>query len=99
MSIEVKDPETKNKVEIPKKYVAIIKNDDYTSFDFVERVLQIVFNHPSDAAKAIAMDVHNKGEGVAGGPYQYDVCETKCTEAMDIAKRFEMPLYLEPREA
>lgn len=99
MSIVEKDPTTKNKIEIPKKYVAILKNDDYTTVDMVVLILQRVFGHNMEQAYTLAMETHNKGETIAGGPYQLDVCQTKCDEAIMMARKSEMPLILEPREA
>jgi ATP-dependent Clp protease adaptor protein ClpS len=95
----VKKPETNLKMQKPKNYLAVILNDDYTSFEAVEFILQKIFHKNGEDAQVIANEVHKNGKGIAGGPYTFEVCETKVYMAMDIAKQNEMPLRLTIEEA
>ena len=90
---------TESKVAKPKQYVAVILNDDFTSFDAVHFILEKIFQKSYDEARAIALTVHKDGKGIAGGPYTFEVCETKCYMAMTLAKQNEMPLIIQPQEA
>jgi ATP-dependent Clp protease adaptor protein ClpS len=90
---------TDNKTKKPKKYVAVINNDDFTSFDMVILILQRFFEKSENDATVIANEVHKNGSGVAGGPYTFEVCETKCYMAMNLARQFEMPLAFDIQEA
>lgn len=95
MSVDlIEDKETKTVIKKPDNYVVVILNDDFTTFDCVIYVLVEIFHKNVEEAHQIAYDVHEKGKGIAGGPFQYDVAETKASVAMDIAKEMEMPLKL-----
>jgi len=54
------------KIKIPKKYKAILLNDNFTTVDFVISVLVGIFNKSMDDALRITTHVHNNGNGIAG---------------------------------
>lgn len=89
-----KKTDTATVLKKPETYVVVVLNDDFTTFDAVIYILANIFHKTFEEAEMIARDVHEKGKGIAGGPFQYDVAETKATVAMDIAKEMEMPLKL-----
>jgi ATP-dependent Clp protease adaptor protein ClpS len=85
----------KRKVEKPKKYKAVMYNDDYTPMDFVTIILMEVFHKPGTEAVKLMMDVHKKGKGIAG-VYTKEICETKCTKANQFAKASGYPFLVQP---
>jgi ATP-dependent Clp protease adaptor protein ClpS len=93
------DEKTDNKVKKPKQYVAVILNDEYTSFEAVEYILHRFFEKTLEEASIIAHEVHKSGKGIAGGPYTFEICEMKCYMAMSLAKQYQMPLVVTPQEA
>lgn len=96
-----KDPiaEKKNKIKKPRLYKVIYLNDDYTTVNFVVDTLIKFFNKSFEEAISLAMNIHNKGTGVAG-IYTLDVAETKANLTMDLARKngFPLLLILEPEE-
>jgi len=84
----------KQKVEPPKKFKVVFYNDDYTPMDFVVLVLEQIFHHPSAAAQAIMLDVHNKGRGVAG-VYSKEIAETKAHMVNQTSVQYGHPLKAE----
>lgn len=95
---KIKD-KIENKVAKPKQYVAVILNDDFTTFEAVHYILQRFFQKSFDEAQTIAQEVHKSGKGIAGGPYSFEVCEMRCYMAMSLAKQNDMPLIISPQEA
>jgi ATP-dependent Clp protease adaptor protein ClpS len=79
-------------IKPPPRFVCVLKNDDFTSMEFVVEVLMAVFKHTEDEAVAIMFAVHQKGQGVAGKPTSRDVAETRRAAAMDLAKESGHPL-------
>jgi ATP-dependent Clp protease adaptor protein ClpS len=79
------------KLSSPPKFNVILLNDDSTPQDFVVIVLQQTFNKTLEDAKAVMLDVHEKGRGIAG-TYSYEVAEQKCVEAITEARRNGFPL-------
>lgn len=90
----------KNKVKIkkPKYYKVIMHNDDYTTMEFVIKILIKVFNKSFIDAEKIMIDVHKKGRGIAG-IYSYDIAVTKVATAMSMAKSEGFPFKLTTEEA
>ena len=85
------------KVHKPKKYKAVMYNDDYTPMDFVVVVLTEIFHKPFDEAVRLMMDVHKKGRGIAG-VYTKEICETKCVKACEYAKSIGHPFLVAPEQ-
>lgn len=85
----------KNKIKIkkPKQYKVIMYNDDYTTMEFVINILANVFNKNLLEAEKIMLDVHQKGQGIAG-VYPYDIAVTKVATSISMAKEEGFPFKL-----
>lgn len=77
----------------PRRFKVIIYNDDFTTMDFVVRVLREVFYKPFADAKQLMLDVHNKGQAIVG-IYTYDIAKSKVRKATDMARAENFPLRL-----
>ncbi|MBK6516370.1 MAG: ATP-dependent Clp protease adaptor ClpS [Polyangiaceae bacterium] len=87
------DLEKREKVEKARRFRVLFHNDDYTTMEFVIRVLMKFFFKTETEATQIMLSVHHKGHGVAG-VYPRDVAETKVSQVMDYAKEHGMPLLV-----
>ena len=83
--------ETRQKTRKPTLYKVILLNDDYTTMEFVLRILETVFHKTPAAAHRIMMQVHTEGNGVCGA-YSHEVAETKVATVQDLARRDGFPL-------
>lgn len=77
----------------PRRYKVILHNDDYTTMDFVVRVLVEHFAKSLAEATHIMLQVHHRGSGVAG-VYPRDVAESKVEAVSAEAKAEGHPLKL-----
>lgn len=77
----------------PHKYSVIFHNDDFTTMDFVVKVLMEVFFKSEVEAISIMMDVHKKGKGIVGS-YSYDLALTKKDRATAMAREEGFPLRI-----
>src|SRR5215468_7983093 len=82
---------TKPQTKRPSLYRVLLLNDDYTPMEFVVHVLERFFNKDHGAAHRIMMHVHQHGIGECG-IYTYEVAETKVTQVMDFARKYQHPL-------
>ena len=87
----------KDKVKPPRNYFVLFKNDDYTTMEFVTYALMYYFSKTKTEAEKIMMNVHTKGEGIAG-VYPFQVAEQKAYEVMLEAKELDYPLQVNLRE-
>lgn len=85
-------------LEPPKKYVVILHNDHYSTWEFVIDVLKKVFHKSEDEAVAITTNVHNNGFGVCG-KYSYEIAEMKVMQVHTMAKAGGFPLRSTMQEA
>ncbi|MBV5279666.1 MAG: ATP-dependent Clp protease adaptor ClpS [Campylobacteraceae bacterium] len=85
--------ETIEEVEVksPKLYKVLLLNDDYSSMDFVIKVLMGIFHHSFEKATDIMLSVHEKGSGLCG-IYDYEIAETKVAHVRKMAKNEKFPL-------
>jgi ATP-dependent Clp protease adaptor protein ClpS len=75
----------------PGRYSVIMHNDNYTTMDFVIKVLVSVFNHSEDKATALMQTIHNRGKANVG-TYSFEIAETKAAQTMTMAKNEGYPL-------
>ncbi len=88
--------ESTPKLKKPPKFGVILHNDDYTTMEFVIEVLQRFFNKSGDVAARIMLEVHEKGQGIAG-IYARDVAETKVVQVTEYAREHQYPLKVTMR--
>ena len=88
----------KVKLKVPRHYVVVMLNDDFTTMEFVVNVLIEIFHKDPITAEAIMMDVHKKGRGIVGA-YPRDIATTKVDEAMARAKAEGFPFRMTLEEA
>jgi ATP-dependent Clp protease adaptor protein ClpS len=69
----------------------LLLNDDYTTMDFVVRVVESVFNKQPAEAFRIMLLVHTEGRGLCG-VYPWDVAETKVDAVHQLAQSAGFPL-------
>ena len=74
-----------------KKYGVFLLNDDYTTMDFVVKILTEVFALPQERAVAVMLLVHHEGKGLCG-IYTKDIAETKQQQVILLANNAGYPL-------
>jgi ATP-dependent Clp protease adaptor protein ClpS len=89
--IKFKKIKTQAKIKEPEFYEVILLNDDFTTMEFVVKVLQLFFNMTKPTANKIMLKIHNDGSAVCG-VYPYEVAETKVMEVINFAKQKQYPL-------
>ena len=77
----------------PRRYKVIIHNDDFTTMEFVVKVLVTVFFKSESEAESLMMGVHKTGSAVVG-VYSYDIAMSKVRKATDMARAESFPLKL-----
>src|SRR5206468_7384268 len=75
----------------PERYKVVLLNDNYTTMEFVLRVLETVFQKSPAEAYRIMMHVHVNGSGIAG-VYPFELAETKVETVTSMARHAEFPL-------
>ena len=83
--------EIEKKLEKPKLHKVLLHNDNYTTMEFVVKVLIQVFHHSEAEAMRIMLQVHHNGIGVAG-VYSFEIAETKVVQVTELARQNEFPL-------
>ena len=81
----------KPRLKRPPLYRVVLLNDDYTTMEFVVRVLQAIFHHPEEKAAQIMLHVHQKGRGICG-VYTREIAESKVEQVLQYAAQNEHPL-------
>ena len=89
--IKLKKNKTQVKIKKPDFYEVIFLNDDFTTMEFVVKVLQLFFNMTKPKANKIMLKIHNDGSAICG-VYPYEVAETKVIEVINFAKQNQYPL-------
>lgn len=82
----------------PKQYKVIMLNDDFTTMDFVVRILTEIFNKDRLSARALMLMVHKKGSASVGC-YPYDIAMSKVDKALSLAKKEGFPFRMRVEEA
>jgi ATP-dependent Clp protease adaptor protein ClpS len=79
--------------KFPKHYRVIFHNDDFTTMEFVVKVLIEVFFKSQSEATAIMLAVHETGKGVVG-LYSYDMAVSMTKKATSMAREAGYPLRI-----
>jgi ATP-dependent Clp protease adaptor protein ClpS len=87
------DSRIDERVDTPRLWRVLLHNDDFTTQEFVVFVLETVFQKDPAEARAIMLNVHHSGIGLAG-LYTRDVAETKQRAAQRLAEQQEFPLLV-----
>ena len=77
----------------PRRYKVIIHNDDFTTMEFVVKVLITVFFKSEPEAQTLMLKVHHSDKAVVG-IYTYDVAMSKIRKATAMAREEGFPLRL-----
>jgi ATP-dependent Clp protease adaptor protein ClpS len=88
----------RTRLQEPRLYRVMLLNDDYTTMDFVVKVIIAVFHRSASDATRIMLDVHRKGRGVVG-TYTRDIATTKVARVHEMARENEFPLRATAEEA
>ena len=75
----------------PSMYKVIIHNDDYTTMEFVVKILVNVFGKSLEKASQIMLNVHRQGKGICG-LFIYSIAETKVETVHKLARENGFPL-------
>lgn len=88
-------PHTDTDIEIqtPKMARVIMLNDDFTTQEFVVRILKTIFQKNKQDAVRIMLEIHNNGSGICG-IYPYDIAQSKAQKAIDEARNELFPLRI-----
>jgi ATP-dependent Clp protease adaptor protein ClpS len=78
-------------IQYPPNYNVIFHNDNFTTMDFVVRVLIDIFHHSNDEAHKIMMSIHQKGHDVVG-TYPHSIAITKRNITIEMARSCGFPL-------
>ena len=81
------------RIEPPKKYKVVFHNDDFTTMDFVVRVLMEVFFKLETEAIELMLKVHNEGKATVG-VYSRDIALSKVSRASKMARAENFPLSI-----
>ncbi|MDR2082012.1 MAG: ATP-dependent Clp protease adaptor ClpS [Campylobacteraceae bacterium] len=82
---------TRTDAKIPKRYIVYLLNDDFTTMDFVVKVLVLYFGHNPRSAFDIMMKIHKEGRAACGA-YPFEIAETKVVQVHTYAKANNFPL-------
>lgn len=77
----------------PRRFKVIIYNDDFTTMDFVVKVLTTVFFKSPAEAETLMLQVH-KNQSAVVGIYSYDIAQSKVQKATRLAREAGFPLRL-----
>lgn len=88
---------TNVKIKEPKRYKAVMYNDDFTPMDFVVDILMTIFKKNEEEAFQIMMTVHNSGKAIVG-VYSYDIAKSKVEESVAIAREEGYPFKVKVEE-
>jgi len=87
LAVETARPRLKR----PPLYRVLLLNDDYTTMEFVVKVLQAIFHHSEEKAEQIMLHVHQRGAGICG-IYTREIAESKVEQVIQYAQQNQHPL-------
>ena len=88
----IKEREHTN-IKEPRRFKVIIHNDDFTTMEFVVKILTTVFYKSTIEAESLMLMVH-KSQSATVGIYSYDIARTKIAKATSLARDEGFPLRL-----
>ena len=90
---------TYSRIKEPRQYNVIMLNDDFTTMEFVVKILKVVFFKSETEAQTLMLQVHHSDKAVVG-IYSYDIAVSKVNKATQMARNEGYPLRLtyEPEE-
>ncbi len=77
----------------PRRYKVYIHNDDFTTMNFVVKILMVVFFKSAEEAETLMMKVHRSDKALVG-VYSYDIAVSKVRKATQMARDEGFPLRL-----
>ena len=77
----------------PRRYKVYIHNDDFTTMEFVVRILMTVFFKSEAEANRLMLLVHHSDKAIVG-IYTYDIAASKVRKATQVARDEGYPLRL-----
>ena len=77
----------------PRRYKVYIFNDDFTTMQFVVKILVCVFYKNQTEAETLMLKVHHTGMALVG-VYTYDIAVSKVRKATQMARDEGFPLRL-----
>lgn len=77
----------------PRRFKVIIHNDDFTTMEFVVKILMTVFFKSEAEAESLMLQVHKSRSAVVG-IYTYDIAQSKIQKATRMAREEHFPLRL-----
>jgi len=86
MKNDAQEMTAKRKEKPAPKYVLILLNDQFHSFEYVINMCKTVFNYSDEQGKSIANEVHNQGKCIIWGPGPLEVAELKQDQVHAIGK-------------
>lgn len=88
----------REKNDYSEQYNVVMINDDFTTFEFVMKMLRTVFFKSIGEADRLTLKVHQEGRSVIG-TYSYDIAVSKVNKAMEMARQEGFPFRLEVEPA
>lgn len=82
---------TQERVKRPEKFDVVFHNDDFTTMEFVVKVLRQVFFIPQEEAFEIMLKVHHSGKATVGS-YILDIARSKAQATIRMARAEGFPL-------
>ena len=77
----------------PRRYKVYIHNDDFTTMEFVVKILVTVFFKTEVEAESLMLTVHHSDKALVG-VYSYDIAVSKVRRATQMARDEGFPLRL-----
>lgn len=85
--------DTTQKIKLPRLYKVVIHNDDHTPVEFVIVLLVNIFKYAQSNAVQLTLDVHNKGQAIAG-IYPLEIAEQKVVDSTRLSRSNGFPLVV-----
>ncbi|MCD8094405.1 MAG: ATP-dependent Clp protease adaptor ClpS [Bacteroides sp.] len=77
----------------PRRFKVTIFNDDFTTMEFVVKILTTVFFKSEAEAETLMLKVHQSQSAIVG-IYTYDIAQSKVQKATRMAREEGFPLRL-----